>query len=234
MGSLIREVALARGHEIVATIDVNNLEDFDSDKFRSADVAIEFTRPDQALSNYAKAWKQGVPVVSGTTGWGSPAATPEVLEACSEHGATLFHAPNFSIGLNVASAANRLIAKLLSPFDSYTPSIHEVHHIHKLDHPSGTAIKLADDVIGENERIAAWTESEADTDAADKVVITHERRGEVAGIHTVCWDSDVDTITLTHDAKSRMGFAKGAVVAAEWVVNQPKGRIYSMADMLKF
>lgn len=233
MGRLIREIALSRGHDIVAAIDTNNLDDFDSDKFASADIAIEFTRPDQAVANYHRAWKKGIPVVSGTTGWQTSAALDEVSEACA-NGATLFFAPNYSIGVNVTAAVNRQLAQLLAPFDQYSPSIHEIHHIHKLDHPSGTAIMLADDIIDCNSRIHTWAEPTTELSADGRVTITHERIDETPGTHIVKWDSPIDSITLTHEAKSRQGFALGAVIAAEWLVKQPTGKIYSMSDMLGF
>lgn len=215
MGRAIEQAAKARGHEIVSIIDVDNPDDFSSEEFRSADVAIEFTTPATAVDNYRRAFAEGVKVVSGTTGW--TARMPEIEELCRKQGATFFWSSNYSIGVNIFFALNRYLSAIMNDFPQYTPSMEEVHHIHKLDHPSGTAISLASDLIRSTGRIGSWTE---DTPAAGQLHIGHRREGEVPGIHSISWESDVDTITITHSAKSRMGFAQGAVVAAEWVATQ--------------
>ena len=155
MGRMIEEVALQRGHEIVSIIDVDNQQDFDSDAFRSADVAIEFTMPTAAYGNYLRAWEQGVKVVSGSTGWMKDHGD-EVRKACSEEGKTLFWASNFSIGVAIFSAVNRYLAKLMNRFPQYDVAMEETHHVHKLDHPSGTAITLAEDIVKEIDRIDEW------------------------------------------------------------------------------
>lgn len=215
MGRAIEQAAKVRGHEIVSIIDVDNPDDFSSEEFRSADVAIEFTTPATAVDNYRRAFAEGVKVVSGTTGW--TARMPEIEELCRKQGATFFWSSNYSIGVNIFFALNRYLSAIMNDFPQYTPSMEEVHHIHKLDHPSGTAISLASDLIRSTGRIGSWTE---DTPASDQLHIGHRREGEVPGIHSISWESDVDTITITHSAKSRMGFAQGAVVAAEWVATQ--------------
>ena len=212
MGHAIEKIALSRGHKIVAKIDVNNPEEFDSPEFAKADVAIEFTTPATAVDNYMRAFDAGVPVVSGTTGWTEK--MPAIRKMCNDMGATFFWTSNFSIGVNIFFALNRYLAKIMAKEPQYTPSIKEIHHIHKLDHPSGTAITLAEGIIDSVPALKRWTESE--TPAADELPIVHEREGEVPGTHIISWDSPVDTITIEHKAKSREGFALGAVMAAEW------------------
>ena len=200
MGHMIESIALERGHEIVCIIDQNNLCDFESEAFASADVAIEFTTPQTAEQNIRRAWAAGVPVVCGTTGWDVEAIKQEAQEA------GLMWSSNYSIGVNILFALNRQLAKLMVAYPNYTPHMTEVHHIHKLDAPSGTA-KTLQEAIGEERLPIADIESIRD--------------GEVPGIHTVVWDSEVDTISISHSAKSRKGFALGAVIAAEWM----KGKI---------
>lgn len=226
MGHVIEEIAMARGHEIVCRIDVDNQHDFESEAFASADVAIEFTTPATAVENYRRAFAAGVPVVSGTTGWLD--RMPEIEQACEE-GATFFYASNFSLGVNVFFAVNRWLAGVMNHFDDYHVSLEEIHHIHKLDHPSGTAITLADGIIENIDRLSQWSETQQ---AADVLPIVAQREGEVPGTHIVRYDSEVDTITIEHRAKSRRGFALGAVVAAEFTVGK-KGFL-TMSDMLAF
>lgn len=213
MGKTIERIALNRGHEIVCTIDIDNQQDFDSDAFRSADVAIEFTTPATAVDNYIKAFRQGVPVVSGSTGWVS--RMPEIKAICDRGEATFFWTSNFSLGVNLFFALNKYLGALMDNFPEYTPSMKEIHHIHKLDHPSGTAITLAEGIINKTGRIDTWTED--NDNKPNELLISHEREGEVPGTHIISWDSAVDAITIEHKAKSREGFALGAVVAAEWV-----------------
>lgn len=196
MGHMIESIALERGHEIVCIIDQNNLCDFESEAFASADVAIEFTTPQTAEQNIRRAWAAGVPVVCGTTGWDVEAIKQEAQEA------GLMWSSNYSIGVNILFALNRQLAKLMVAYPDYTPHMTEVHHIHKLDAPSGTA-KTLQEAIGEERLPIADVES--------------IREGEVPGIHTVVWDSEVETISISHSAKSRKGFALGAVIAAEWM-----------------
>lgn len=214
MGKAIERFALARGHEVVARIDIDNPQDFDSDAFRSADVAIEFTTPLTAAANCRKALERGVRVVSGSTGWA--AAMPEVKALCESLGGTMLWSSNYSIGVNIFMAVNRYLARLMAQLPDYRPSMTEIHHVHKLDHPSGTAITLAEGIIASDPAVKAWTEEAADADGST-MLISHRREGEVPGTHIVSWDSPVDTITIEHAAKSRDGFALGAVMAAEWV-----------------
>ncbi len=228
MGKTIEQFALGRGHKIVSIIDVNNPDDFDSSEFRSADVAIEFTTPDTAFDNYIRAFAAGVPVVSGTTGWLS--RLNDIQRMCEEEGKTFFYASNFSIGVNIFFALNKYLAKIMNKFPSYNVNITETHHIHKLDAPSGTAITLAEGILENIERKKRWTleKEELPTDLPIRAV----REGEVPGIHEIVYDSEVDYISIKHDAKSRAGFALGAVIAAEFTAGK-KGFL-GMDDMLTF
>jgi 4-hydroxy-tetrahydrodipicolinate reductase len=196
MGHIIESIAQSRGHEVVCIIDKDNLNDFESAAFASADVAIEFTTPATAETNIMRAWSAGVPVVCGTTGWD----VEEFRKKKSLGG--LMWSSNYSIGVNILFALNQQLAKLMEGYPTYTPHMTEVHHIHKLDAPSGTA-KTLQQAIGDERLALAEIES--------------IREGEVPGIHTVTWDSNVDSISISHSAKSREGFALGAVVAAEWM-----------------
>lgn len=228
MGHEIEQIAISRGHEIVSIIDVSNLNDFESEAFKSADVAIEFTRPDAALENYRRAFKAGVPVVAGTTGWLDH--IDEIKSACENDGKTFFYASNFSLGVNIFFALNKYLAKIMDGFKDYDVSMKEIHHIHKLDEPSGTAITLAEGVLENITRKDNWTLNKEHAD--NELYIEAIREGEVPGYHSIIYDSPVDTITITHDAKSRKGFALGAVVAAEFTCGK-KGFL-TMSDMLKF
>lgn len=212
MGHAIERIALERGHEIVARIDVDNRSDFDSPEFKSADVAIEFTIPAMAVDNYIECFKRGVKVVSGTTAW--TAEMPRIKKMVEDGGNTFFWTSNFSIGVNIFFALNRYLSRVMNNFPQYTASMKEIHHIHKLDHPSGTAITLADGIIDTSSRYDAWTEEAAHPHRTCSSSMS-ARGGP--GTHIIKWDSPVDTITIEHRAKSRDGFALGAVVAAEWV-----------------
>ena len=203
MGHIIESIAIERGHEIVCVIDKDNVEDFNSAAFASTDVAIEFTTPQTAEANILRAWAVGVPVVCGTTGWKIEEFRIKNFELRTKNSDRgLMWSSNYSIGVNLLFALNKQLAKFMEAYPNYTPHMTEVHHIHKLDAPSGTA-KTLQEAIGD-ERLAL-----ADIESI--------REGEVPGIHTVTWDSEVDTITISHSAKSRKGFALGAVIAAEWM-----------------
>ncbi|MCD7901176.1 MAG: 4-hydroxy-tetrahydrodipicolinate reductase [Bacteroides sp.] len=213
MGKEIEKVALSRGHEIVCIIDIHNQGDFESEAFRSADVAIEFTSPKVAYNNYIKTFNAGVKLVSGSTGWMAEHGE-EIKKLCREEGKTLFWASNFSLGVVIFSAVNNYLAKVMNQFPIYDVSMSETHHIHKLDAPSGTAITLAEGILENLERKTSWVEGEAKT--ADQLPIEAIREGEVVGIHTIRYDSDADSISITHDAKNRSGFVLGAILAAEY------------------
>jgi 4-hydroxy-tetrahydrodipicolinate reductase len=229
MGKEIEKIALKRGHEIVCKIDVDNQQDFESDAFRSADVAIEFTNPMVAYGNYLRAFKAGVKLVSGSTGWMAEHGD-EIRRMCSEGGQTLFWSSNFSLGVTIFSAVNKYLAKIMNQFADYDVSMTETHHVHKLDAPSGTAITLAEDILSQMDRKDKWVKETAS--AADELPIHSIREGEVFGIHTIRYDSDVDSITITHDAKNRGGFALGAVLAAEYTVNH--SGFLGMSDLFPF
>ncbi len=241
MGKEIEKIALSRGHEIVCIIDVNNRQDFDSDAFRSADVAIEFTAPSVAYSNCMEAFKQGVKVVSGSTGWMNSHAL-EMRQLCQREGKTLFWSSNFSLGVAIFSAVNKYLAKIMNNFPGYEVSMEETHHIHKLDAPSGTAITLAEGILENIDRKDKWvmgTLTAADGTVSgtteckeDEIPVSAVRRGEVAGIHTITYESAADSIVITHDAKNRQGFALGAVLAAEYTA-QHSGFL-GMKDLFNF
>ena len=241
MGKMIEQIAISRGHEIVSIIDVDNQQDFDSEAFASADVAIEFTAPQAAYGNYLKAFAKGVKVVSGSTGWMKEHGD-DVRRMCNEEGKTLFWASNFSIGVAIFSAVNRYLAKIMNGFQQYGVEMEEVHHIHKLDHPSGTAITLAEEVVENIDRLDKWAvgtvqNPEGTVDGSKDVEagslrIDSIRRDEVPGIHTIKYDSEADSITITHDAHSRQGFALGAVLAAEYTAEH--NGLLTISDMFKF
>ena len=228
MGHEIEKICRERGHNIVCTIDAGEESKFDSQEFKNADVAIEFSSPQSALNNYKRAFAANVPVVSGTTGWLDN--IDEVKQACQEEGQTFFYASNFSLGVNILFAVNKYLANIMNDFPEYNVHVDETHHIHKLDAPSGTAITIAEGILESVERKKQWKLDEQKSD--DELQINAFREGEVPGIHTIKYESEVDTIELTHDAKSRKGFALGAVVAAEFTANK-KGFL-GMEDLLPF
>ena len=216
MGHMIEEVALSRGHEIAGIVDpmyegpmydVQRIE-FDSEAFRSANVAIEFTTPTTAEDNIRKAWAQGVPVVSGSTGWDAAALMDEDRRTHDKQ--MLIWSSNYSVGVNIFFEVNKLLAEKMASQPQYTPSITETHHIHKLDKPSGTAKTLAEQIENELPSLQGG--------AGGRLPIESIREGEVPGTHEVKWDSEEDTIIITHIAKGRRGFALGAVLAAEKLV----------------
>lgn len=241
MGHMIEQIALERGHEIVSIIDIDNIEDFDSPAFASADVAIEFTNPTAAFANYQRAFAHNVKVVSGSTGWMQDHKA-EVERMCTEGGQTLFWASNFSIGVAIFSAVNRYLAKIMNGFPQYNVEMEEVHHVHKLDAPSGTAITLAEEIIKDLDRKDKWvkgfqhaadgTESGSNKVAPNELPIASIRRDEVPGIHSISYDSEADKITITHDAHSRKGFALGAVLAAEYTKEHTG--LLTTSDLFKF
>ncbi len=228
MGKMIEQIAISRGHEIVSIIDIDNQEDFNSPEFASADVAIEFTAPQVAYNNYLKAWEHNVKVVSGSTGWLTEHGD-DVRKACSKGGKTLFWASNFSIGVAIFSAVNRYLAKLMNQFPQYDVELEETHHVHKLDHPSGTAITLAEEIVEALDRKESWAEETTDPKL---LRVDNIRRGEVPGIHTIRYDSEADLITITHDAHNRKGFALGAVLAAEYTAKHQG--LLTTSDLFQF
>lgn len=214
MGHMIEAIARHRGHDIVAIIDIDNLADFDSDAFRSADVAIEFTAPSVAEGNVRRCFEQGVKVVSGSTGWLKGPVLEEMQALCADGRNTLLWSSNFSVGVAIFRAVNRYLARIMNGFDTYDVSMTETHHVHKLDAPSGTAITLAEHIVEELDRKERWGLHET---APEVLRIDDIRRGEVPGIHTITYDSPADLIEITHSAHTREGFALGAVLAAEYL-----------------
>ena len=229
MGKEIEKIAVGRGHSIVCIIDVNNPEDFGSDAFRSADVAIEFTAPSQAYGNCLKAFAAGVKVVSGSTGWMESHAA-EMKQLCAMQGNTLFWSSNFSLGVYIFSQVSSYLAKIMNELPAYDVSITETHHVHKLDAPSGTAITLAEGILDNLDRKTRWVK-EAPA-SADELPVYSIREGEVPGIHTIRYESDADSISITHDAKNRKGLALGAVLAAEYTAAHEG--FLGMSDLFKF
>lgn len=229
MGKELEKTALARGHKIVCIIDVDNQDDFNSEAFRSADVAIEFTNPLVAYNNYIKTFDAGVKLVSGSTGWMEEHGD-EIKRLCESEGKTLFWASNFSLGVAIFSTLNKYLAKIMNGFPAYDVSMSETHHIHKMDAPSGTAITLAEGVLENIERKTSWAKGEAT--ASCELPIESIREGEVFGIHTIRYDSEADSISITHDAKNRKGFALGAILAAEYTAG--KQGFLGMSDLFPF
>jgi 4-hydroxy-tetrahydrodipicolinate reductase len=226
MGKEIERIAVSRGHKITLIIDIQNPNDLTVENLRKCDVAIEFTIPKSAIQNYYKCFEAGIPVVSGTTGWLDK--KEEVYNRCKETRGTFFYGSNFSVGVNLFFEINRKLAELMSKRDEYQLEMTEVHHTQKLDAPSGTAISLAEDIIEKMDSKTAWVNDKVH--AKNEFNIKSERRGEVPGIHTIKYESEVDFIEITHNAKSRVGFAFGAVLAAEYCLTH-RG-ILTMKDLL--
>ncbi|MBQ5663327.1 MAG: 4-hydroxy-tetrahydrodipicolinate reductase [Bacteroidaceae bacterium] len=241
MGKEIERIAVERGHEIVSIIDIDNSGDIESEAFATADVAIEFTAPGVAYENCKRAMAAGVKVVSGSTGWMQQHGE-EMKALCENEGKTLFWSSNFSLGVAIFSAVNRYLAKIMNSYPSYSVEMTETHHIHKLDAPSGTAITLAEGILAQLDRKSSWTMgdltnpdgsvTEAPAEAAEQLRINAIRRDEVPGIHSIRYDSVADSITITHDAKNRSGFALGAVLAAEFV--KDNSGFLGMKDLFNF
>lgn len=227
MGKEIETIANARGHNVVVKFD--SKDDWEKGQFdlSKADVAIEFTKPNSVVKNIFKCFDADLPVVVGTTGW--MGQLDHVKEICREHRKTLFYASNFSIGVNLFFKLNETLAKIMTDHEEYEVSIDETHHTEKKDSPSGTAIRLAQDVTTNLERKDVWIEGESKE--SYEVGITSHRIDDTPGTHVVKYSSDIDDIEIRHIAKSRKGFAIGAVLAAEWV-NGRKG-LYTMDDLLK-
>lgn len=228
MGKMIERIAVGRGHEVVLIVDEENRGKISGEQLKRADVAIEFTTPVVAVDNYNWCFENGIPVVSGTTGWLE--RWGEVMACCEEKKGGFFYASNFSIGVNVFFQLNKYLARLMDGFNDYKVFIEETHHIHKLDAPSGTAITIAEGILGNHGGYSSWKLSQGETMQQDILPITAKRIGEVPGIHAVTYKSEVDEIEIRHSALSREGFAQGAVLAAEFL--QGKTGIFGMDDLL--
>ena len=227
MGHAIEKIALERGNTVPVIIDANNVNDLDTTTLADVDVAIEFTRPESAYENIVKLLNNQVPVVCGTTGWLAQKEEVERLTKVNE--TAFFYASNYSVGVNLFFHINKRVAELMNPFKEYDVEMEEIHHIHKLDAPSGTAITLAEGIF---EKLDAKKEWELDkASSPEKLAIVHKREGEVPGTHVVTYNSTVDSIEIKHTAHSRQGFALGAVLAAEFLAGK-KG-LFGMNDLLK-
>jgi 4-hydroxy-tetrahydrodipicolinate reductase len=228
MGKAIEEIAVSRGHSIVLKVSIENLEDNTIDKIKQADVAIEFTGPESAYENIIRCLDAGVAVVSGSTGW--LARMDEVRQHCLQKNGTFLYASNFSVGVNLFFEVNKRLATLMADHPEYEPRITEIHHTEKRDAPSGTAITIAEQLLEKIRRKKGWVNHISDN--LDELEILSERVDPAPGIHTIAYESDIDTITITHTAHNRRGFATGAVLAAEYITGK-KG-IYQMSDVLGF
>lgn len=226
MGKEIEQIALSRGHKIVLKVDITNASTFTIDELKQADVAIEFSTPESAITNIYKCFDAGIPIVVGTTGWMN--RLEEVKQKCEEKDQTLFYASNYSIGVNLFFKLNQYLAKLMNSYPDYNVTMEEIHHIHKLDAPSGTAISLANQVIELNDSKSKWVNNA--TDNKNELSVISKRIDEVPGTHTVTYSSPVDQINITHIAHSRKGFALGALLAAEFTIGK-KG-IFGMNDLI--
>ncbi len=226
MGKEIDKQASLNGHEILFRFDLSNFDQFTIENIRKADVAIEFTQPDSAFNNYLKCFEAGIPVVSGTTGWLN--RMPELRKICKEMNATFLYGSNFSIGVNILFRLNKILAGMMNSFPGYTVTVEEIHHTEKKDAPSGTAITIADAIIEHLKRYQKRVNEKA-VDASE-LAVRSVRDGDVPGIHTIRYESDVDYIELTHSAKNRLGFVEGALTAAQFVIGR-KG-FYTMDDLL--
>jgi len=228
MGHVIEEIATKRGHRIKLIVDIENTGDLNGENLKGIDAAIEFSSPDAALSNIKTCLQMKVPVVSGTTGWLRD--YDKAAEICRKNGTSFIHSSNFSIGVNVLFRLNSELAAQMRRYSDYTVSIEEIHHTKKLDAPSGTAITLAEGIMKQHPAYNGWCFEKDRSD--NKVPIRSVREGTVPGTHIVSWDSEIDTISLKHEAKNRKGLALGAVVAAEFISSR-KG-IFTMSDVLGF
>jgi 4-hydroxy-tetrahydrodipicolinate reductase len=226
MGKEIEQIALSRGHKITLIVDAHNATTYTLEELKKADVAIEFSTPDSVISNIYKCFEAGVPIVVGTTGWLNK--LDEIKKACLDKKQTLFYTSNYSIGVNLFFKLNTQLARLMNNHKEYNVSMEEIHHVHKLDSPSGTAISLANQAIAQLDEKQKWVNLA--TQNKNELGIISKRLDEVPGTHTVTYGSDIDEISITHIAYNRKGFALGAVVAAEWV--RDKKGVFGMEQLM--
>ena len=227
MGRAIESLAPEHGVEIAWRITQENRTEVTPELLRRADVVIEFTRPEAAFENVMLCLKASIPVVSGTTGWLEKLA--EAQDFCQKNGGALLWASNFSVGVNLFFALNSYLSKLMNERVEYAPSVTEIHHIHKLDAPSGTALTLVNEIIEGVRRTSGWALA-PDAPKAGEIPVAAIREGEVPGTHVVKWESPIDEIVIEHRAHSRAGFASGAILAAKWLAG--KQGVFSMKDVL--
>ena len=224
MGRSIEAILIDRGHDVVARF---GSEGIDIDKLKKADVAIEFSLPEAAFENISTCFKAKVPIVTGTTGWLD--RYDEALDLCEDEKGAMIYASNFSLGVNLFFALNSYLAEMMERFPAYRPELQEIHHIHKKDAPSGTAITLAEGILGKNSAYKKWQLKE-DIQNSKEIPIEAIRESEVPGTHSISYKSAIDDIEIKHTAHSREGFALGAVIAAEYL--KGKTGVYSMRDVL--
>jgi 4-hydroxy-tetrahydrodipicolinate reductase len=227
MGKSIEQIALERGHEILLKVDKENADNFDIQQLSACDVAIEFSRPESAVQNIRKCLEASIPVVVGTTGWYDQYG--KITEEVKQAKTALLAATNFSVGVNLFFALNKKLAELMSDQTEYEASMVEIHHLQKLDSPSGTAITLAEGLIEKHAAYQKWVNKESQEKGT--LPIISEREADVPGTHIVNYESEIDSIEIKHTAKSRKGFALGAVLAAEFI--KDKEGVYEMKDLLK-
>lgn len=228
MGKVIEEIAISRGHEIVARSNSESpIENID---FAKVDVAIEFTAPSLAVKHIYHCIDRKTPIIVGTTAWSDQ--LEEVTEYVTAKNGSLLHASNFSIGVNIFFDINRRLAKLMEPHVQYAATLEETHHLQKLDAPSGTAITIANDMMQSNNNLSSWVhrENEAPHVNSGQIALTSHRKPDVPGTHVVMYNSEIDSIEIKHTAHNRKGFALGSVIAAEWLLTK-KG-IYTMNDVI--
>ena len=228
MGREIEKTAIERGHTIALIIDLHNEKDFSTQNLKICDVALEFTSPLSAPQNIIKCFNSGIPVVTGTTGWKDN--IDEIIKLCLEKNGALFHSSNYSPGVNILAMVNQYLAGIMDSFPQYDVEMTEIHHTEKLDKPSGTAISLAEQILQKIKRKKIWTLENKEN--PEELIINSIREGEIKGIHEIVYNSDIDYISIRHSAKSRKGFALGAVMAAEYLHNK-KG-VFTMKDLFEF
>lgn len=220
MGKTIEKIAISRGHDVVIKANIG-----DTYNITDADIAIDFSVPTSAFGNISKCINNGVPVISGTTGWLDD--YPKIVDLCKQKKGAFIYASNFSLGVNIIFELNKTLAKMMSNLKDYKVDIEEIHHTQKLDAPSGTAITLAEGVTNNHNEYNSW---KLDAEENTVLPITAKRIEDVPGTHVVTYKSKIDTIKIDHIAHNRQGFALGAVVAAEWLVN--KTGVFTMKDVL--
>lgn len=228
MGHEIETAALARGHEVIARLDTAGDWDAFSENIRMADAVFEFSLPGTVIANVRRCFDMHLPVIIGTTGWNDRAG--EVKKWCLDEGQAVFAASNFSIGVNMLYRITANLAEMINKLEDYQISLEEIHHIHKLDAPSGTAINIAEIILDKVERKKTWVNRPAGS--PEELPVISVREGEIPGIHTITCESDTEKLILRHEAKGRKGLALGAVLAAEWL--QGKKGYFGMSDMLRF
>mgnify|MGYP001827615841 CR=1 FL=1 len=225
MGKEIERLAIKKGHDIVAKVDNEQEWNEQLSQIKNSDVIIDFSQPEVVVDILLKSFAINVPIVTGTTGWYDQ--LDEIVQKCNEYKATLFYAPNYSIGVNIFFKLNRELASIMNQVNGYEVKVNETHHSQKLDSPSGTAIKAAEDILANSDQLSTWVN--AKTKKPEELSIVSKRKGSVTGTHKVSYTSEVDKIELRHKAKSRSAFAEGAIYAASFAYN--KIGVFTMEDL---